>query len=341
MEQPNKLDKSILDLVNELLGGAGIKLYGLLKEKENVSEFDLSEQMGMGINQVRSLLYKLSSYNLVYSTRKKDRQKGWYVYYWTFNMKYTKDFLIMKGKEKIEKLTKRLKKEKETQFYICPNKCIRLELSEAMEYDFKCPECEKILNYEDNSKEITNIEKDIETLKEDIKELEQCVVPELPSEKTMRRKEARAKKALERKKAMIKKAKERERARKKKAGKKKQKPAKKKFFKKKVGKKKAKFKPHKKFAKHGFKKREKKHHFKPKAPKKQKPAKHQKVKKHENKNRQKKQKKPFHKKPFVKKSLGKNQHKPVHTIPHHAPPSTQHAPAKKGGIFRKLKKIRF
>ena len=75
--------KSILHLINELVrevaGPNGVKVVELLEGKENVSEFILSEQMEMNINELRTILYKLTEHNLLTSTRKKDKQKGWYV----------------------------------------------------------------------------------------------------------------------------------------------------------------------------------------------------------------------------------------------------------------------
>ncbi|MBU1203928.1 MAG: hypothetical protein KKG60_02575 [Nanoarchaeota archaeon] len=196
LTHPESLDKSVRDLITKILDSVGLQIYDLLKGKENVSEFKIAEDMDMSINQVRSVLYKLSSYNLVYSIRKKDRQKGWYIYYWTFNMRYAKDFLIMKGEERIKSLKKTLKLEKGEQFYKCPNNCIRFDLSEAMEYDFKCTECEKILEFDDNQEKIKNIQDEVALLEEEVNVIKSSIVPELPSERTARRKAAGKKKIV-------------------------------------------------------------------------------------------------------------------------------------------------
>jgi len=79
---------SILEnFVESIAGKDAVKLLGLLKERENISEFKLAEDLKININQVRNLLYKLNAYNFVYSTRRKDKDKGLYIYYWTFNFK--------------------------------------------------------------------------------------------------------------------------------------------------------------------------------------------------------------------------------------------------------------
>lgn len=309
------LDNAIRALVERIIGSPGIKLYEVLDDKENLSEFKIADDMKMGINQVRSLLYKLSSYNLVYSTRKKDRQKGWYVYFWTFNKKYAKGYLIMDNIERIRKLTKTLRKEKDGNFYLCSNKCIRMDLSEAMEHNFKCPECEKVVEFQDNAKRLKDIEEEINTLQQNTELLKQSIVPELPSERKERK--ALAKKARD----MIRKKSPPKKKGKKKAGKKKFK----KIFKPK--------KPHKK-------------KFIPKHKKKQKKNKHHKFKKRPFRERHVEKKKKWKINRLAPKSRYPqkkrkhfSQRKKTYTETPQAHPQPKQE--KKSGFFKKLKKIRF
>jgi transcription factor E len=163
---------SILEkFVEEISGKDGIKLLNLMKEKDNISEFDFSENLKISINQIRNLLYKLNSYNLVYSTRKKDRDKGSYIYYWSFNFKHGRDLLISRKINELNNLNEELKKENEQKFYICKNDGIRLELEDAMEQEFKCTECESILQQEDSTKKIAEINHKITTLNQELEEL--------------------------------------------------------------------------------------------------------------------------------------------------------------------------
>ena len=163
----------IEDLVSSLAGGETILLTDLLVDNPGISEFDLADKLEISINEVRNLIYKLQDHNLVYSTRKKDRQKGWYIYYWTFNMIHAKDLLITKKQKEIIKLEEIRDEEIEGKLYACPNRCLRMSLEDAMEHGFKCPECEKILVQEKDEKDIKKIALDIEQLKKDIHELKQ------------------------------------------------------------------------------------------------------------------------------------------------------------------------
>ena len=79
--------ETVADLVEEIAGKDVIELVELIKGKEHVSEFKIADKLGVTVNQVRNMLYRLYSYNLVSFIRKKDKKKGWYIYYWTFDQK--------------------------------------------------------------------------------------------------------------------------------------------------------------------------------------------------------------------------------------------------------------
>lgn len=163
-------------LVNEIAGEESVSLLNILEERENVSEFELAEILKLNVNKVRNLLYKLYSYNLVYSSRKKDSQKGWYIYYWTFNFKHAKDLLVLLKERRRKELKEELERETKTTFYVCENGCKRVPLEEAMSYNFKCQECEARLIQEDSSNKIQEIHAELHRLNEELEELKKPVI---------------------------------------------------------------------------------------------------------------------------------------------------------------------
>ena len=87
--------------------------------------------------------------------RKKDKQKGWYVYYWTLVPDNIK-FLYLKNKKIILiKLKKQLQKEQTEQFFICPKKCVRLDFDQSIDFEFHCPECGELIIQDQNPEIIT------------------------------------------------------------------------------------------------------------------------------------------------------------------------------------------
>jgi len=160
----NKIDEVIIDI----LGNEGLRLVKELKNKDNISEFTLATKLKRDIKVVRHMLYRLYNYNLVTSTRKKDKQKGWYIYYWTIIPDNIK-FLYIKNRKIIhQKLTERLQKEVNEQFYTCPSNCVRLDFDQAMDFEFRCPECGELISQDQNPQRIKTIQIKIDQLKKEI-----------------------------------------------------------------------------------------------------------------------------------------------------------------------------
>ena len=162
--------KAIEEVIIEVAGEDVLKLVNILKNKKNVSGFKLADKLKQGVNIIRNMLYRLHDSDLVSFIRKKDKQKGWYIYYWTFNMKRVKFLLKSLKQQRLIRLNERLAREKETQFYICPNECMRLDFDQSMNFEFKCPECGEIINLEDNAEKIRKIEAEIKEIEYNLKE---------------------------------------------------------------------------------------------------------------------------------------------------------------------------
>jgi transcription initiation factor TFIIE subunit alpha len=160
-------NKKLFEVVEDIVGESGVKIVKYLKDRKNISEFVIAEKTKLDMQSTRHILYKLNDYNIATYIRKKDRKKGWYISYWTFNRKRVKDLVNKLKKEKLEKLREQLRREEENRgnFFICTRACARLDFDQATEFQFKCPECGSLLNQQDNDKTISNI-------KEKIKELE-------------------------------------------------------------------------------------------------------------------------------------------------------------------------
>jgi transcription initiation factor TFIIE subunit alpha len=163
-------NKVIDDLVREMVGDDAVKLVAHLRNKTNVSEFKLAEKLKLTVNHVRNILYRLQEHNLVTSVRKKDKKKGWYIYYWTFNLHQAKVMLSFTRKKKLDDLKSKLTHETLDSFFSCPKDSTRLKVDYAMEHDFKCPECGTLLKQQDNEDYLTKIKKEIDELEEELRQ---------------------------------------------------------------------------------------------------------------------------------------------------------------------------
>ena len=192
--------KVIEETIIEIAGQDVVPLVKFLKNKKNVSEFKVAEAIKQEVNATRNMLYRLYNHNVVSFMRKKDKKKGWYIYYWTFDQKKL-SYLIQKLRNtKLKKLKERLEREKQGQFFVCPNSCIRFDFDQAMNFQFKCPECGELMQQEDNTEKIKNIE-------EEIKILETKLYPKKKAVKKAFKKPKKKKKPV--KKKIIKKSKKR------------------------------------------------------------------------------------------------------------------------------------
>jgi transcription initiation factor TFIIE subunit alpha len=160
-------NKDLLEIITKVVGDDVLPLVRYLKDRKNVSEFKLADKLKLEVNATRNMLYRLHTLNLVTYNRKKDREKGWYISYWTFNKRRIKELMVGNKKEEVLKLQDRLKNEMENEnsYFICPSMCLRVDFEEATELDYKCPECGQLLKHQDNTKTIQH-------LKEKLKELE-------------------------------------------------------------------------------------------------------------------------------------------------------------------------
>lgn len=162
-------EKALEDLVSEITPDKdAIKLVKILKNKQNISEFVLADKLKINVNRVRSLLYSLQDYNLVSFIRKKDKEKGWYIYYWAFNNNRAREVLIKIKKEKLYALKEQLEKESQSSFFVCPDGCMRLDFESSMELGYKCRECGQVLIKEDNTLKIDTIKKQIEVMEKEL-----------------------------------------------------------------------------------------------------------------------------------------------------------------------------
>jgi len=162
-------DEILIELVKHVAGNDTIKLFDVLNNKKNVSEFKIAEKLGISVNQVRNMIYRMQEHNLVQFTRKKDKVKGWYIYYWTFDKPKAVVLIVDLKSKSIEKIKKELKNIDNTRLYLCDSCRTKVSEEEAMESQFFCETCGEILKLQDSekrAKELTKkLKKDEEYLK--------------------------------------------------------------------------------------------------------------------------------------------------------------------------------
>ena len=143
--------KLLHNLVEEMAGENTGRIVDILFGKKDVNEFLIAKKMELTINQVRNILYKLSADNLVSFIRKKDKRKGWYIYYWTLKIEECLVNLESSLMKKIDNLNNVLINRETKRFYVCKSCVIEVNEEKALDNGFSCEECAEVYELSDNS----------------------------------------------------------------------------------------------------------------------------------------------------------------------------------------------
>jgi len=170
--------KLLHDLVEEMAGENTGRIVEILFGKKDVNEFVIAKKMDLTINQVRNILYKLSAEGLVSFIRKKDKRKGWYIYYWTLKTEKCLVKLEVSLMNKIDGFNHVLNSREMKRFYICKSCGIEVGEEKALEHGFSCEECAEVYELSDNSgpirdtkAKITRTQKDLELIQGELSEI--------------------------------------------------------------------------------------------------------------------------------------------------------------------------
>lgn len=168
----------VADVVRDVIGEDAVTITDYLYGKENISEFTVAEEVDYEIHKARYILYKMLENNLATFIRRKDRIKGWYICYWTLDLERIQRKKNELLDEQIEELRGRLENERDNQFYMCSNTCVRFTFPEAAEQNYKCPECGELLDTQDNSRTVEFLQQRIEELEAKQETVETATVTE-------------------------------------------------------------------------------------------------------------------------------------------------------------------
>ncbi len=159
-----------MNLIEALTGKEAREVFKhLLEQGKELTDEEISRNVNMRVNAVRKALYALSELGLISYRRVRDKNTGWYIYYWRVNIENIDSILITRKKEILKKLKERLEYEKGNTFFVCENEGIRYTFDEAFEHDFRCPRCGGNLIHIDNGEVVKVLEERIKILEEELK----------------------------------------------------------------------------------------------------------------------------------------------------------------------------
>src|SRR3989344_4624042 len=161
------------EVVVSVIGKQGEEVVNFLDPEKYINEFIIAKKLDNNINQTRNILYKLSEHGLVSSTRKKDKKKGWYTYFWKFEVQKALEFLKEVIKKRIEQISSQIRSREKKTFYICERCGIEHNEENALLLDFTCNECGNVFAVKDNTKVLKEMKKNLEKQQKELEIVEQ------------------------------------------------------------------------------------------------------------------------------------------------------------------------
>jgi transcription factor E len=165
-------------VVENTAGPTAVKIVDLLFDKKDVNEFLIAKKLELTINQTRNLLYRLSHMGIIGSIRKKDKRKGWYIYFWTFNVLKSLGVLETGLENEIAKLKQQLSDKQKIRYYKCKMCGREVEEEEALTTNFMCSECGEVYELSNNVPLINEVVKEIEKLERELEHVKKEIAQE-------------------------------------------------------------------------------------------------------------------------------------------------------------------
>jgi transcription initiation factor TFIIE subunit alpha len=156
---PKISTKVLVEVVDAKVGSDALNVALSLKAQGEVSEFTLAKKLKEDINSVRNKLYRLQQNSLISYKKRKDEEKGWYVYFWQLapeRFRYLHKEMLA---SELSRVKKRLDASKEEIRYKCPNDGLVQRCEDALSTNFICPNCGAVLCQEDRSKDVARLTK--------------------------------------------------------------------------------------------------------------------------------------------------------------------------------------
>jgi transcription factor E len=155
-------------IVEKTAGIPAVRIVDLLYDKKDINEFLIAKKLELTINQTRNLLYRLSHLGILSSIRKKDKRKGWYIYFWTFNVLRSLEVLEENLVQDINLLKQELASRQQKRSYKC--KICGREVNEeaALLNNFICHECGEVFELADNKQAIEDVLKNIAKIEKEL-----------------------------------------------------------------------------------------------------------------------------------------------------------------------------
>jgi transcription initiation factor TFIIE subunit alpha len=141
----------VVDFISTNAGEDACKILRCIDN--GLTDEQISSKTKLKVNDIRAALNKLHYMGIIVYSKEKAKNSNWYTYTWFVKRDRIAELLEERYKEELEKLEQKLKFEHDYIFFKCVNGCEKLPFELAYEYNFRCPECGKEMEEQDNATE--------------------------------------------------------------------------------------------------------------------------------------------------------------------------------------------
>lgn len=160
------LHGQLLAYITERTGEPGIEVAKLLEQLGEATDTDIAERLGEKPSHVRKILYDLYEARIAEYYQKKDKETGWQTFHWKLSPENALRTIELHRRKQLEELESKLRAEEDTQYFTCKNHPrARLNFDQATEVNFRCPECDSVLEAEDKRVILQQLRQQIDDLR--------------------------------------------------------------------------------------------------------------------------------------------------------------------------------
>ncbi len=167
-------DKATVDLLKKIAGPYSTDVIRLFKEGDEYTPDSISKKTNKKITYVRSVLNSLH-YRGIACYKKNKVKKMFYEFKWSIKYKKIIEVVLEQQLEKYKMLEDSISDKKDRDYFRCPKKCVEIPFEIAAAYNFKCPNCNSILELIDIKKVIASIKRKKSILKKNIDRLNEIL----------------------------------------------------------------------------------------------------------------------------------------------------------------------
>ncbi|NPA47415.1 MAG: transcription factor [Thermococci archaeon] len=161
---PKKNIKELMELAMEIGGEEAQLVVKALQKKKEATDEELEEMTEIRVNTIRKVLYSLHEMGLADFKRVRDKESGWYYYYWHLETKRLPELIKARKLKELERLKRERDSTPQVYFWCGKEGHPTMTLDEAFEYEFRCPLCGDIMMQYDNTEKIRELDEMIERL---------------------------------------------------------------------------------------------------------------------------------------------------------------------------------